>query len=242
MKPAARDIFALAFASLFPCLMSWLAFVVFSDDALEGSSLLSTVYSAGKILQFAFPLIYVAVFERRAFKTFSFAPRGIALAIAFSALANAGLVALYFGVLRGSPWLESTGDKIFGRVQEFHLATPAGYFALAAFLSVLHSLLEEYYWRWFVFGWMRLYMPVGVAIVLSSIGFMLHHVIILAIFLPDHFWTLALPLSLCVAFGGGVWAWLYQRTGSLLGPWISHILIDAGIMAVGFDLMRDRFV
>ena len=28
---------------------------------------------------------------------------------------------------------------------------------------------------------------------------------------------------------GAAWAWIYHRSGSLLGPWLSHLLIDAGI-------------
>jgi membrane protease YdiL (CAAX protease family) len=35
------------------------------------------------------------------------------------------------------------------------------------------------------------------------------------------------------------WAWLYDRTGSLLGPWMSHLIIDAGIFWVGYELIGD---
>ena len=38
--------------------------------------------------------------------------------------------------------------------------------------------------------------------------------------------------------GGGVWAWLYHKSGSLVGPWVSHMLIDFGLMWIGFDLCR----
>ena len=43
--------------------------------------------------------------------------------------------------------------------------------------------------------------------------------------------------SASVAIGGAVWAWLYDRSGSLLGPWLSHILIDAAIFIIGYDLI-----
>ena len=48
----------------------------------------------------------------------------------------------------------------------------------------------------------------------------------------------AAPLSLGVAVGGAVWSWAYRRSGSLLGPWLSHILVDTGIMLIGYDLLR----
>ena len=41
-----------------------------------------------------------------------------------------------------------------------------------------------------------------------------------------------------VAIGGAFWAWLYNRTNSLLAPWVSHALIDAGIFWIGYDLVR----
>ena len=41
-----------------------------------------------------------------------------------------------------------------------------------------------------------------------------------------------------VAVGGAFWAWLYDRSGSLVGPWLSHLVIDAGIFFIGFQLVR----
>jgi len=75
------------------------------------------------------------------------------------------------------------------------------------------------------------------AILLSSLAFMLHHVIIMAVYMPSRFWTGAVPMSLAVGVGGAVWAWLYERTGSIYACWISHLIIDAAIMVVGFDMV-----
>jgi membrane protease YdiL (CAAX protease family) len=49
-------------------------------------------------------------------------------------------------------------------------------------------------------------------------------------------------LSFAVALGGGFWAWLYERTGSIFGPWLSHLLIDAGIFWIGYDLIRQSMI
>ena len=89
---------------------------------------------------------------------------------------------------------------------------------------------------------MRRYLPISVAIALSSIGFMLHHIVIVGAYFPDRFWMLALPFSSCVAVGGAVWAWIYQRTESLYAAWLSHALIDAAIMGVGYMMLRPLFV
>ena len=116
------------------------------------------------------------------------------------------------------------------------MGNPWRFVAGAVLLSSLHALLEEYYWRWFLFGGLRRFMPLPVAVAVSSLAFTAHHVILLASF----FGGLTLPtvlFSLCVAVGGAAWAWIYHRSGSLLGPWLSHALIDAGIFVVGFDIL-----
>jgi membrane protease YdiL (CAAX protease family) len=71
---------------------------------------------------------------------------------------------------------------------------------------------------------------------LSSLGFMMPHLFALAIFLgPEQ--ALAITLfTLCVGVGGVAWAWLYQKSGSLYAPWLSHLLVDGALFAVGFDL------
>ena len=97
--------------------------------------------------------------------------------------------------------------------------------------------MEEYYWRWFVFGWLKRWTPLWVAIAVSSVAFMGHHIIILNKYFPGRFWTAALPFSLCVAVGGAVWAWLYHRTQSLYAAWVSHAVIDAAIFAIGFQMV-----
>jgi hypothetical protein len=42
--------------------------------------------------------------------------------------------------------------------------------------------------------------------------------------------------SLAVAAGGAAWAWLYEKSGTLAGPWLSHALADAALMTVGYRL------
>ena len=50
--------------------------------------------------------------------------------------------------------------------------------------------------------------------------------------------SLALPFSICVAVGGGVWAWIYHKSGSLYAAWVSHAMIDTAILLVGFDMIQ----
>jgi membrane protease YdiL (CAAX protease family) len=117
------------------------------------------------------------------------------------------------------------------------LGSPLVYGLFALFLAVPHSFLEEYYWRWFVFGQLRRVTPTLAAMVISSLGFMAHHVIVIHQFLQQG-WPITLFFSLCVALGGFLWAWLYVRSRSLYGPWVSHLLVDFGIMYIGYNLVK----
>jgi len=42
-----------------------------------------------------------------------------------------------------------------------------------------------------------------------------------------------------VAIGGAVWAWIYARSDSLYGPWMSHCCVDAAIFLLGYELARE---
>ncbi len=232
-----RDLAALAFAMFFPVVIAYYYFVVIApgDGPVEG--LLPKIFAAGKFVQFTFPAFYVWWFYRDRLEPAWPTKLGLEWGAGFGLLVALGMFAIYFGWLKHSGLIDETPTKIFRKLEDFHCATPVTFLLLGAFISVVHSLFEEYYWRWFVFGWMRRHLPLAAAIVLSSLGFTLHHIVILGVYFPGAFWTLALPFSLCVGVGGAVWAWIYDRSGSLYAPWVSHVIIDAAIMLVGYDLV-----
>lgn len=139
--------------------------------------------------------------------------------------------------LAGGPLAARAAEAAGTKLAAFGIGTASGYFLFAAFYSVFHSLLEEYYWRWFVFGHLRRALPVPTAAVLSSLAFMSHHVIVvgeLAGAYDARTWLLAST----VGIAGLLWAWLYHRSGSLYGSWISHALADAALLWIGYGLWR----
>ena len=110
----------------------------------------------------------------------------------------------------------------------FLISTVWQYAIMAVFYSAIHSFLEEYYWRWFVFGQLRTWCSPISAAVLSSLAFMPHHVIVLGLYFGAGSAS-SILFSLGVAVGGGVWCWIYHRSNSLWGPWLSHAMADAAI-------------
>jgi membrane protease YdiL (CAAX protease family) len=105
----------------------------------------------------------------------------------------------------------------------------------AVFITVAHSLLEEIYWRWFAYGHLRRVVSIGQAHVIAAVAFTGHHLVVTSQFFPFGF---ACFLSFCVGIGGLIWSFLYQRQGTLAGAWICHLLVDAGLMWVGWILIN----
>lgn len=234
---------ALVFAMAWPTVMTVIYFVVLASppgtdqEEQEPSRLVQIAYSGGKAIQFLFPFAWVLLWERAWPKVTAPRRAGLGLGLGFGLLVSAAILALYVGFFRGSPWFDGVADQVRSKLNAFGLGTPVGFLFLAMFLSLLHSLAEEYYWRWFVFARLQRLVHLPTAVVLSSLAFMAHHVVVLAAFFPGRFLTLVLPFSLALAVGGSFWAWMYDRYGTLYPSWLSHALIDLAIMAVGYDLV-----
>jgi hypothetical protein len=190
-------------------------------------------YTCGKAVQFLFPVCWVLLIQRQRLRLPATTSRGLALGLGMGVLVSGIMLVVYFGWLAHASYLTPTVAEVKRKLTGFGVSSPELMIAAGVFYALIHSLLEEYYWRWFVFGQLRLLIPLPAAIVVSSLGFMGHHVIVLALYLPWPWWALA---SACVAFGGGLWAWLYQRSGSLFGPWLSHMIVDAAIFSIGYHM------
>ena len=227
------DAAALWAAALFPSLATWLYFVVLSQHP---SAAVQAAYAAEKVVQFAFPAVWVLVVQRQKLRLAVPSTAGVAEGLALGLAVLAGMLLLYFSWLKPAGYLATTVGPITAKASALGMGTPARFILGGVLLSSIHALLEEYYWRWFLFGGLRRFMPVAAAVMLSSVAFTAHHVILLAIYFGGMS-RATLFFSLCVAVGGAAWAWIYHRSGSLLGPWLSHLLIDAGIFVVGYDLM-----
>lgn len=236
-RPDLPTALAILFAAGLPSLVIWLHFIVLAGD--DASPLLRmAVDVGGKVTAVAFPLLFMALWERRRPRLSWPRRDGLLLGLGFGLAVAAGILALYFGWLRYSPLLQSAPSKVVAVLQQLGADQLPGFLLLTVVIVVGNSLLEEYYFRWFIFGRLRAFLPAPAAVATSALIFMAHHIILLSIYLPGQFWTLTIPFCLCIAVGGGLWAWLYARTGSLYAPWLSHAVIDAAVLVVGWDLMH----
>lgn len=226
---------AMVWALVLPTGITYVYFILLAD---RSASLQQTAYTLGKILQFGLPILWWWCEAPPQLETPApLARRGIPHGLLFGCLAALAGLALYALVLKPAGAFDLPLRAVEAKVGGLGLDTTWKYLTLSVFYCVVHSALEEYYWRWFVFRRLTAFTSPHWAIAISSLGFMAHHVLVLANFFGWHAPATYL-FSLAVAVGGAFWAWLYLRSRSLLGSWLSHLLIDALIFAIGFDLVR----
>jgi membrane protease YdiL (CAAX protease family) len=230
--------FGALFAIVFPTIITWGYFVL---AARFPTGVQQAIYLSVKTIQFVFPLVWVWFVLREPLRFGRPTSKGVALGAAFSIIVVATGWFVFDLVLRDTSAFATAAPKIHEKIVQFGIDAMWKYAVLAVFYSLIHSLLEEYYWRWFVFRQLRAMLPLWPAILISALAFMGHHVVVLDEFFSELPW-LAWLFSAAVAVGGVFWAWLYDKTGSLYGPWLSHLLIDAGIFWIGYDLVRDALV
>ena len=227
------DQVVIAVAIVLPTLVTWLYFEAFADRPL----LAKLAFGLGKTIQFGLPLAWVLLVQRQPLALKWPQADGVLLGLAFGLAVGALMLGLYYFVLGPRGFFIGPADEVRQKIAEFGIKTVAGFAVMGLFYSLIHSLLEEYYWRWFVFGQIRRQMPLWPAIAISSVGFTLHHILVLARYFG---WaSLATWLFVAgIAIGGAAWAWLFERSKSLYGPWISHLMVDAAIFWIGFELWR----
>ena len=105
---------------------------------------------------------------------------------------------------------------------------------LVLVLIGINPILEEFYWREFMYG--RLFQKVGnmLAIMITSIFYTLYHLIIVMEIFSFPFNVLAV---IPVFLAGVMWGIFRIRLGSITAPIISHCLADIGIMLVYLNII-----
>lgn len=217
-------------ALLFPLAASFFYFVFFPGTLIGNGS-----YKGIKFFLLIWPIVATAWILREPFRRESPSRsdwiRSVAWGVGFGVAVVAAMVLLMEFTPLGAV-VEAGEGKIREKTEQIGMIDHFILFALG--LSIAHSALEEFFWRWFVFGNLRRLMSKHGAIVLAAVGFAAHHVVVLNAFFPTGY---AWFFGICVGIGGAMWSWIYQRHKTLLGAWISHMIIDFGALGIGYRLM-----
>ncbi|MBB6453828.1 membrane protease YdiL (CAAX protease family) [Salirhabdus euzebyi] len=113
--------------------------------------------------------------------------------------------------------------------------TPEIYIFIALYITFGNSLLEEFYFRGFIF--LKIYQTnhKKLAYVFSAALFAIYHV---AIFINwFNIWLIMLAL-IGLFTVGLIFNWLNTKSNNFLNSWILHILADIAIVAIGFYLYQ----
>ena len=221
---------ALLPALLTPLLGALMYFVWFAESAW-----VQPVYAGIKAFTLIWPLFATVLILQEGFDQFTslllfrwrFLLEGSIWGILMS-LAILGVVASPLGHL-----VSQQADVVRDKADQMGVLSNFVFFGL--FLSLIHSFLEEYYWRWFVFDNLYRFLDSkGLAYVVAALGFAAHHIVVTTQFFDG---AMGWIFGLSVGVGGGIWSWLVRRHGSLIGAWISHVIVDLTLMSVGYWLI-----
>lgn len=219
----------LAPAMCLPFLASLFYFVLFSEHAFSRS-----IYAGTKVFTLVWPILTVLLIYRSKLPTPDLRKLNHLSAIPLGVIAGLMIVLTMLGLmLTPLALVVVDGGNAIGR-KTTELGVRDHFWTFAIFISVFHSAIEEYYWRWFVYGRLRNVTGRWSAHILGGVTFAAHHIVITTQFFP--FWWGVLFGGL-VGCGGVIFSLLYERQKSLVGAWISHMIIDFAIMAIGYELI-----
>ena len=133
----------------------------------------------------------------------------------------------------GRQWIDP--EVVRAAVAPIGLLDPKLFILSALYFTFINAFLEEYIWRWFVYRNCAVWVSGISAIALSALLFTLHHIIALAAYTD----SLAVVVigSLGVFLAGTVWSSVYLAYQSLWVCTISHVLADAAIALIGWQLL-----
>ncbi len=152
-------------------------------------------------------------------------PRGASAGLAFSDLKQRSrrFLPVFAACLAGFALFGAAGvagARLLGRPEEIQppltfseSMSPAGWFL--GFI-VIHPPAEELLYRAGVHGLLRPRLGAWPAILAGGAWFGFVH----------YLYGIPAPSAACYGFGGVALAWAYERTGSLLYPWLLHVLFN----------------
>ena len=114
------------------------------------------------------------------------------------------------------------------------LGRRAVYAAAALYWIFINSVLEEYVWRWFVVRQCAKLMGPAAAIVVSALGFTLHHILAMQVYFSA---LVTAAGALCILFAGMLWSWMFLRYRTIWPGWLSHALVDVAVFGLGYALI-----
>lgn len=216
-----------------------------------------TVYSTFKTLQFALPILVWGLLTKNLLSRFrnlfyielsreSRVPLargplfvGFISAIVFL-IVGFGAYFIFFRDVLNVPGVR---QALVEKLAEFGVQSAFGFCLLSFLIAVIHSLLEEYYWRGFVFVELQNYFSSAVAMWLSAFAFTLHHIVVIARYAKlEPRLLIILCASVVVFVCGYFWTRQFFTFRNIYTTWMSHIAADIVMLGIGYDIVYGQVV
>lgn len=198
----------------------------FMDQGAFGSM----VWAGAKVGLIIGPVLWWRFIQSQTLRIPRFHTEGLAAGLITGVAQAVIIIAAFYFIARPNMQF----DDLRSMVENLGIAGVSQYLALAAYLTLVNSLMEEYVFRWFFYTQFKQLATPLMAVFLSACLFTLHHTVVLSVYLPWYFNALA---SLGVFSGGLLWSYLYYRYGSIWPAYISHIGADIGVFVVGYLIL-----
>lgn len=200
---------------------------------LEDGVIVQATYFATKLLMLIAPLALITF--GFSIPKFSLKPQP-KISIVLGLGSGLAIAILIFGTyFLFDAYFAQFSDEILNKVIDVGILNI--YWLAVICIALLHSLFEEYYVRWYLVKGFETHATPLTAALLGNGLFTLHHYIILSQFVS---WPMVIFCGTFVGIGGCIWSYIYHRTGSLLGPWISHACADIAIFIIGYLLITQQ--
>ncbi|MEM1027104.1 MAG: CPBP family intramembrane glutamic endopeptidase [Planctomycetota bacterium] len=224
---------------------SWLFLVLIAPVPLLGTTLsmvwfpesawAKAGFAIAKVLILLAPVVWLLKVERVKPRIPRWSNRGMVAAHVTGALIFLVIAGTYYGFARA--WIDPS--VMLEKVQQFGLDRIGLYLLGALYWCTINSLLEEYFWRWFIYERLRDVLPksavgIGLAVFVCGLLFTAHHVVALSVYFDARTTALA---SLGVFIGGVTWSWLYAKTRNIYAAYISHVWADIIIFWIGWQII-----
>ena len=190
------------------------------------------IKSAVKLAVFGLlPLVFTRLWKLISLKElFVFRKKGF-----FTAL-GLGL-GIYALILGGYLLLRNVFDfsKIAGSLTENAGVTKDNFLYVSLYISFVNSLLEEFFFRGFLFRNLKKQSKPAVAYGISAVLFAAYHI---AMMIGWFGFGLNALVLLGLTVGGLIFNWLNEKLGCIYGSWLTHMFANFAINTIGFLLLN----
>ena len=161
---------------------------------------------------------------------FRFRKRGFAAALGLGIGVYAVILGGYFLI---RPFFDFSG--IAGKLTQNAGVTKDNFLYVSLYISFVNSLLEEFFFRGFLFSNLKTASTRGFAYGFSAVTFSLYHVAMMIGWF--NLWLYALVLA-GLAVGGVIFNYLNEKLGCIYASWLTHMFANFAINTIGFLLLQ----